>query len=112
GLRITKARNYQNVVRGVDFAALDPNQERLRQELAVAGITYHYRPSAEARARREDAFTLEEAALSLACLAFKIMPTEEIGQARVYRRKVENAIDFVITAKKEIGRLWDQDGSA
>ena len=45
GLRITRARNHQNVVRGVDFAALDPNQERLRQELASAGITYFYRPS-------------------------------------------------------------------
>ncbi len=53
GLKITRARNHQNVVRGVDFAALDPNQERLRQELAVAGITYFYRPSAEARARNE-----------------------------------------------------------
>jgi len=45
GLRITRARNHQNVVRGVDFAALDPNQERLRQELAAAGITYFYRPA-------------------------------------------------------------------
>ncbi len=112
GLRITKARNYQNVVRGVDFAALDHNQERLRQELAVIGVVYYYRPSAEARARREDAFTLEEAALSLACLAFKVMTTEKIRQANIHRRKVENAVDFVITSKKEIGRLWDQDGSA
>jgi hypothetical protein len=52
GTRITRARNHQNVVRGVDFAALDPDQQRLKQEMAMAGITYHYRPSAEARARR------------------------------------------------------------
>src|SRR6266705_3683388 len=70
GLRITRARNHQNVVRGVDFAALDPNQERLRQQLAAVGVTYFYRPSAEARARREDAFTLEEAAVAIACLGF------------------------------------------
>ncbi|MCM8611877.1 AIPR family protein [Accumulibacter sp.] len=107
GLKITRARNHQNVVRGVDFAALDPNQERLRQELAAAGITYFYRPSAEARARREDAFTLEEAAVAMACLAFKVRSAAELLQ---HPRPI-NAVDFVVTAKKEIGRLWEQDGT-
>ncbi|MFH1882122.1 MAG: AIPR family protein [Planctomycetota bacterium] len=106
GLRITRARNHQNVVRGVDFAALDPKQERLRQELAMVGITYHYRPSAEARARRDDAFTLEEAALAMACLAFPLHAGIQIpGNPRSL-----SAIDFVVTAKKEIGRLWEQEG--
>jgi hypothetical protein len=107
GLKITRARNHQNVVRGVDFAALDPNQERLRQELAAAGITYFYRPSAEARARRDDAFTLEEAAVALACLTFKVRNAAELQQ----HPKPANAIDFVVTARKEIGRLWEQDGA-
>lgn len=107
GLKITKARNHQNVVRGVDFAALDPNQERLRQELGSAGITYFYRPSAEARARRDDAFTLEEAAVAIACLNFKVRNATEMQQ----HPKPVNAIDFVVAAKKEIGRLWEQDGS-
>ena len=107
GLKITRARNHQNVVRGVDFAALDPNQERLRQELAAAGITYFYRPSAEARARRDDAFTLEEAAVAIACLAFKVRSAAELQQ---HPRPI-NAIDFVVAAKKEIGRLWEQDGT-
>lgn len=107
GKKITSARNYQNVVRGVDFAALDPNQERLRQELKVAGITYFYRPSAEARARRDDAFTLEEAAVAMACIAFKVRASVELMQ----QPKPVNAIDFVIAAKKEIGRLWDQGGT-
>lgn len=106
GLKITRARNHQNVVRGVDFAALDPNQERLRQELAAAGITYFYRPSAEARARREDAFTLEEAAIAMASMAFKPMSVAQLQQ----QPKPINAIDFVVTAKKEIGRLWEQEG--
>lgn len=105
GIKITRARNHQNEVRGVYFAALDPNQERLRQELAVAGIKYHYRPSAEARARRDDAFTLEEAALALACLSFPVI------HSRARPRPPLNAIDFAVTAKKEIGRLWEQDGA-
>ncbi len=107
GLKITRARNHQNVVRGVDFAALDPNQERLRQELAAAGITYFYRPSAEARARRDDAFTLEEAAVAMACLAFKVRSAAEL---LLHPRPI-NAVDFIVTAKKEIGRLWEQDGT-
>lgn len=107
GLKITRARNHQNVVRGVDFAALDPNQERLRQELAAAGITYFYRPSAEARARKDDAFTLEEAAVAMACLAFKVRSAAELLQ---HPRPI-NAIDYAVTAKKEIGRLWEQDGT-
>jgi hypothetical protein len=110
GLRITKARNHQNTVRGVDFAALDPTQERLRQELALIGITYHYRPSAESRARRDDAFTLEEAAMALACLSQNIVTSAEIQASRNRGQRVQNAVDFVVAAKKEVGRLWDQEG--
>jgi hypothetical protein len=105
GFKVTRARNHQNVVRGVDFAALDPTQERLRQELAMAGITYFYRPSAEARARRDDACTLEEAAIALACITFEPLDAEEAS-----RRGAMNGVDFVLTAKKEVGRLWEQEG--
>lgn len=111
GLRITRARNHQTAVRGVDFAALDPNQERLRQELAACGITYHYRPSAEARTRRDDAFTLEEAAVALACLSFDTLSSAQAAQLRAQGRPVANAIDFIIAAKKEVGRLWDRGGA-
>ena len=111
GRKITRARNHQNTVRGVDFAALDPNQERLRQEMAVAGITYHYRPSAEARARREDAFTLEEAAVALACLSVPVRTAAEVQALRARRQPAPNAVDFIVTVKKEVGRLWDQDGT-
>jgi hypothetical protein len=111
GLRITRARNHQNVVRGVDFAALDPNQERLRQEMAMAGITYHYRPSAEARTRRDDAFTFEEAALALACLSFPVRTSAEIRAPNTPRASAYHAVEFVVAAKKEVGRLWDQEGT-
>jgi hypothetical protein len=109
GLQITRARNHQNAVRGVDFAALDPNQERLRQDLAVAGITYHYRPSAEARVRRDDAANIEEAAVALACLSFKLLTSAQIAAPP---RNKPNAVDFVVSAKKEIGRLWEQDSAS
>jgi hypothetical protein len=111
GLRVTRARNHQNVVRGVDFAALDPNQERLRQELAMEGITYHYRPSAEARARRDDAFTLEEAAIALACLSFPVQSRAQVQDIRNRGQRVQNAVDYVVAAKREVGRLWEQEGA-
>lgn len=107
-LRITRARNHQTAVRGVDFAALDPIQERLRQELQAVGLTYHYRPSAEARVRHVDACTLEEAAVAVACLSFQVLPMPANPNAP---RPHPNAVDFVVTAKKEIGRLWEEGGA-
>ena len=46
GNAITKARNHQNAVGQTDFVALDPQQERLRRELAVLGYTYVFKPGA------------------------------------------------------------------
>lgn len=65
GVEITKARNTQNTVRDIYFAALDPNQERLRQECMVSNIVYQYRPSAD----KQDAITIEQAAIALACFS-------------------------------------------
>lgn len=108
GLRITKARNYQNSVRGIDFAGLDAQQERLRKELASIGITYHYRPSAEARNRKADSITIEEAALALACTAFPLYSAQEVA---AQQPKQDNGVDYIVAAKKEIGRIWEVEGS-
>jgi hypothetical protein len=82
GVEITKARNTQNTVRDVYFAALDPNQERLRQELMISNIVYQYRPSADS----QDAIAIEQAAIALACFS--------------------GNTEMVVTAKKEIGQLY------
>jgi hypothetical protein len=110
GIRITRARNHQNVVRGIDFAALDPTQERIRRELATAAYRYFYRPSAEARIPSNASFTVEEAALALACLRFPLLLSTEVTRDRARGRRVNNAVDYVVAAKKEISRLWDQGG--
>lgn len=110
GLKITKARNHQTAVRGVDFAALDPNQERIRRELATSGITYHYRPSEAARVRTESSLTLEDSALALACMSFPLLTTAEIRQKSIHNRPSHNAVEFVVTAKKSVARLWEQEG--
>lgn len=46
GSQITKARNHQNPVQISNFASLDENQERLRQEISCWGYGYYYRPEA------------------------------------------------------------------
>jgi hypothetical protein len=43
----------------------------------------------------------------MACLAF---PVRASAHLHVHPRPI-NAIDFIVTAKKEIGRLWEQDGA-
>lgn len=64
GKRVTKARNHQNPVQTANFASLDENQERLRQEMAHLGFNYHYRP--EALAIGPMAITLDEALRAMA----------------------------------------------
>jgi hypothetical protein len=110
GVRITRARNHQTAVRGIDFAALDPMQERLRKELALLGITYHYRPSEEARIRRDDACTLEEAALALACSRHPLLSALEMERLRDRGRAPVNVAELMVAAKAGPGRLWEQEG--
>lgn len=91
GPQITQARNTQNAIKGLHFAALDPLQERLRQDLAISGVRYFYRPSAEAAKGGSNVITLEEAALALASLS---------GHTRM-----------IVAAKKEIGQIHDRTGA-
>jgi hypothetical protein len=86
GVKITGARNTQNAVRDVYFAALDPNQERLRQECMVSGVVYHYRPSAD---RGQDDITIEQAAIALACFS---------GDTNI-----------VVAAKREVSQLYKRE---
>jgi len=86
GVKITEARNTQNAVRDVYFAALDTNQERLRQECMVSGIVYHYRPSAD---RGQDGITIEQAAIALACFS--------------------GNTEIIVAAKREISQLYKRE---
>lgn len=90
GPRITEARNTQNAVNRDDFAALDPNQERLRQELAISDVIYHYRPTGEFIENDDNQFTLGEATRALACFSGNT-PT-------------------IVALKKEVGLVTDRTG--
>ncbi|MDO8732722.1 MAG: AIPR family protein [Actinomycetota bacterium] len=67
GKQVTKARNHQNPVQTANFASLDENQERLRQEVAHFDFEYHYRPEIAAT-KGIKAITLDEALRALALL--------------------------------------------
>ena len=67
GRSVTRSRNHQNTVKTADFTALDPEQERLRRELALLGIRYAYQAEAQDHADAS-VIRVEEAAYALAML--------------------------------------------
>lgn len=67
GQSVTRARNHQNDVGKADFVALDEEQERIRQELAIVGYRYAYQ--AEALDLTDPTIIrIEEAAFALSML--------------------------------------------
>jgi len=85
GADITRTNNTQNRIEARDFATQDPEQARLKRELAFEGVTYAVVRSAEGKAG--DAFVdLQEATVSLACAR------AEPGLA--------------VLAKRNIGQFW------
>lgn len=69
--KVTKARNLQNPVSLGDFVALDDNQERLRQEMALHGYVYRYRSEA-VPVIAEKTIEIVELSKALACLAVDV----------------------------------------
>jgi hypothetical protein len=82
---VTRGTNTQNRVERRDFVALDKEQVRIREELAIDGITYVIK-SGEPTPPPASGFTVVEATIALAC-----------GQA---------SSEMAVQAKREIGRLW------
>jgi len=86
GEEVTRTNNRQNRIENRDFVALDPEQNRIRQELAVDGIDYQLVRS-ESIARSDTAFDLVEATTALACAS--------------------GTVKLPVQAKREIGKLWE-----
>jgi hypothetical protein len=84
--QITRANNTQNKIEGRDFAAIDDQQQRIKLELAILGVAYQLTRQ-EGFTPGERIFDVEEAIVALACAK---------GEA-----------DLAITAKREIGKFWE-----
>lgn len=87
GERITVATNTQNKVDKKDFVSLDKQQERVKIELKLENIDYHYKRTDELIIPDEQNYTLEEVAFSLACLW--------------------SNVDYSTIVKKQSGKLWE-----
>lgn len=86
GQEITKANNRQNKVENSDFVSFDPEQTRLRDELAIDGINYQLNRS-ETNESSEKAFDLIDSTTALACASGEVA--------------------IVVQLKREIGKLWE-----
>jgi hypothetical protein len=85
GTAVTRAANTQNPIRHRDFAALDPEQHRLAQEMLLDQKRYAFK-SGDLDPKSEDGCNIEDATVALAC---------------------SNAdITLAVQAKREVGQLW------
>jgi AIPR protein len=83
---VTRCTNTQNAIEKRDFVALDPQQERIRQELNIEGVEYAYK-AGSATGTAPNRFDLTEATVALACS--------------------NPDVALAVQAKREIGKLWD-----
>ncbi len=86
GQEITKATNRQNKVENSDFVSFDIEQIRIRDELAIEGISYELNRS-EFNELGLTAFDLIESTTALACSS--------------------QDVSLVVQLKREIGKLWE-----
>jgi hypothetical protein len=82
---VTRGTNTQNRVERRDFVALDREQTRVKEELAIDGITYAIK-SGEASPDPSAGCSIVEATVALAC--------------------AQSSPEMSVQAKREIGRLW------
>ncbi len=67
--RITRCTNTQNEILARDYVALDPEQERIANQLSPSNITYHYKISDDSIPQDEFNFSILESTTAAACLA-------------------------------------------
>lgn len=87
GLNVTKKTNTQNRIDKKDFVSLDPEQDRIKTELALDGIIYHLKRSDETIKQDDQNCYVEEVITALACS--------------------KDDITLSVQAKREVGKLWE-----
>ncbi len=66
--RITRSTNTQNEILARDYVALDPEQERIANQLRPSDIIYHYKLSDDTIPQDDFNFSILEATTAAACL--------------------------------------------
>lgn len=85
-LQITKLSNTQNKIDSKEFAALDPQQDRLKNELMFSGIFYLYKSGA---------------------LINDLIHQVSIDEAIIAQACYQDEVTYAATAKRNIGALTD-----
>ena len=83
---VTRNTNTQNRIEKRDFVSLDPEQERIKNELGLENIHYVYKTGSSIPTST-NGFDLNEATLARACS--------------------EPDVALTVQAKREIGKLWE-----
>lgn len=86
GALVTKTNNRQNKIENRDFVSQDPEQMRIKTELAIDGIDYSIVRS-ESFKLSETSFDLNEATIALACSS--------------------DQVKLAVQAKREIGKFYE-----
>ena len=87
---ITRYNNTQNRIERRDFAALDPEQERIRIELQFEEVSYTYKSG-------------ESMSGEVGC---------DLVDATVARACEQPDLSYAVQAKREIGNLWEDTDKA
>jgi len=84
---LTRAANTQNRIEKKDFAALDPEQDRLKTELLLECEKFYAYKTGDREPSPDEGCTLDDAAVALAC--------------------AQKDVGLCVQAKREVGRLYD-----
>lgn len=83
-MQITRLSNTQNRIENKDFASLDPEQDRIRKDLAFSQYSYLYK-SGDSITNPDKQISFDEAIVALACLS--------------------GELSYTVTAKSNVGAL-------
>lgn len=104
----TEAVNTQNRIERRDFAALDPNQKRLRTELYLENQKEYVFQTGEQPPQDDSGCTLDEAAVALACksadIALCVQAKREVGM--LYEDITKPPYSIIFNAGTSARALW------
>ena len=84
---LTRAANTQNRIEKKDFAAIDPEQDRMKTELLLQCEKFYAYKTGDREPSPEEGCSLDDAAVALAC--------------------AHKDVGLCVQAKREVGRLYD-----
>lgn len=105
---ITRAANTQNRIEKRDFAALDPNQKRLRTELYLENQKEYAYQTGEQAPHGDSGCTLDEAAVALACradVALAVQAKREVGM--LYEDITKPPYTIIFNKGTTAKAMWD-----